>query len=108
MLPQIGRLPERSVALRARVVSALLVYRAHMPRQIARMPKRSIALRARVVSALLVHRAHMRLQRARLPKRKPWGAKQYFTIGRELVMLSKPAANLIMDLGRRVQAHLQT
>ena len=39
---------------------------------------------------------------------KPWGAKQYFTIGRELVMLSKPAANLIMDLGRRVQAHLQT
>jgi hypothetical protein len=39
---------------------------------------------------------------------KPWGAKEYFTIGRELVMLSKPAAELIMDLGRRVQAHLQT
>ena len=35
---------------------------------------------------------------------KPWGAKEYFTIGRELVMLSKPAANLIMDLGRRVQS----
>ena len=30
-----------------------------MPPQIARLPERSIALRARVISALLVHRAHM-------------------------------------------------
>ena len=42
------------------------------------------------------------------PSEKPWGAKEYFTIGRELVMLSKPAAKLIMNLGRSVQAHLRT
>ena len=42
------------------------------------------------------------------PSEKPWGAKEYFTIGRELVMLSKPAAKLIMNLGRSVQAHLLT
>jgi hypothetical protein len=32
------------------VVFALLVYRAHMPSQSARLPERSVALRARVVS----------------------------------------------------------
>ena len=69
MLPQIARLPERSVAVRARVVSALLVHHAYMLPQIARQPKHSIALRARVVSALLVHRAHMHPQSARTPKR---------------------------------------
>ena len=51
------------------MVSALLVYRAHMHPQIARRPKRSIALRAPVVSALLVHHAHMRRQTVRSPKR---------------------------------------
>jgi len=54
--------PKRSVALRARMVSALLVHHAHMHPQIARRPERSVALRARVVSALLVHSAHMRPQ----------------------------------------------
>jgi hypothetical protein len=67
MHPQMARLPERSVALRARAVSALLVHRANMPPQSARLPERSVALRARVVSALLVHRAHMLPQMARLP-----------------------------------------
>jgi len=42
------------------MVLALLVHRAHMPPQSARLPERSGALRARVVLALLVHRAHMR------------------------------------------------
>jgi hypothetical protein len=69
MRPQIARLPERSVALRARVVSALLVHSAHMRPQTARLPERSVALRARVVSALLVHSAHMRPQSARRPER---------------------------------------
>ena len=69
MLPQIARLPERSVALRARVVSALLVNHAHMPTQHVRMPERSVALRARVVSALLVHRAQVSAQLARIPER---------------------------------------
>ena len=64
---QLARLPKRSVALRARVVSALLVHRAHMRPQTARRLKRSVALRARVVSALLVHRAHMRPQMAGVP-----------------------------------------
>jgi hypothetical protein len=40
-----AHLPERSVALRARVVFALLVHRAHMYAQTARLPKRSVALR---------------------------------------------------------------
>jgi hypothetical protein len=67
MLSQIARLPKRSVALRARVVSALLVYRAHMPAQVVRCPERSVALRARLVSALLVHRALMLPQIADVP-----------------------------------------
>ena len=69
MSAQSARLPKRSVALRARVVSALLVYRAHMRRQMCRRPERSVALRARVISALLVHRAHMPRQMVRLPER---------------------------------------
>ena len=44
-------------AMRARVIFALLVHRAHMPRQSARQPEHNIALRACVVSALLVHHA---------------------------------------------------
>jgi hypothetical protein len=67
MRPEITRSPKRSIALRTRVVFALIVHRAYMHRQIARSPKRSLALRARVVSALLVHRAHMRPQRADVP-----------------------------------------
>jgi hypothetical protein len=67
--PQIARLPERTVAVRALVVSALLVHRAHVLRQIARRPERFFALRARVLSALLMHRAHMHPQMARLPER---------------------------------------
>ena len=67
MRPQHVRMPERSVALRARVVSALLVYRAHMPAQVVRCPERSVALRARLVSALLVHRALMLPQIADVP-----------------------------------------
>jgi hypothetical protein len=69
MRPQIARRPERSVALRARVVSALLVHQAHMRPQSARSPERSVALRARVVFALLVYRAYMRPQIARLLER---------------------------------------
>ena len=38
-----------------------------MPRQLARLPKRSVALRARVVSALLVYHAHMRVQMTDAP-----------------------------------------
>jgi hypothetical protein len=53
MPAQIARSPKRSVALRARVVFALLVHHAHMRPQSARLPERSGALRARVVSALL-------------------------------------------------------
>jgi hypothetical protein len=66
---QVARLPERFFAVRARVVSALLVYRAHMRLQIARLPERFFALRARVLSALLMHHAHMPRQMARLPER---------------------------------------
>jgi hypothetical protein len=64
-----ARLPKRSVALRARVVFALLMHHAHMRPQMARLPKRSVALRARVISALLMHRAQMPAQIARLPER---------------------------------------
>ena len=67
MRPQIARLPKRSVALRARVVFALLVHHANMRPKMARLPKRSVALRARVVSALLMHRAHMPPQIADVP-----------------------------------------
>ena len=42
------RLPKRSVALRARVVSALLVHRAHVLPQIAGVSGLVVALRARV------------------------------------------------------------
>ena len=49
---QMFRSPERSVALRARVVSALLVYRAHMRPQMVRLPESSVALRARVSARL--------------------------------------------------------
>ena len=38
-----------------------------MPAQMVRLPELSVALRARVVSALPVHRAHMRPQRADVP-----------------------------------------
>jgi hypothetical protein len=62
-----ARLPKRSVALRARVVFALLMHRAHMLPQNVRSPERSVALRARVVSALLVHHAHMLPQIADFP-----------------------------------------
>ena len=41
------------------MVFALLTHRAHVHGQVALLPERSISLRARVVSALLVHRAHM-------------------------------------------------
>jgi hypothetical protein len=46
------RSPERSVALRARVVSALLVHRAHVLSQMFRSPERSVALRAHVSARL--------------------------------------------------------
>jgi hypothetical protein len=39
----------------AKLLFALLVHREHMPAQMARLPERSVALRARVVFALLVH-----------------------------------------------------
>jgi hypothetical protein len=58
---QMFRSPKRSVALRARVVSALLMHRANMRRQIARLAERSGAVGARVVLALLVHRAHVQI-----------------------------------------------
>ena len=53
---------ERSGAVGARVVPALLVHRVHVPRQAARLGERSGAVGARVVLALLVHRAHVRRQ----------------------------------------------
>ena len=69
MRPQSARLPKRSVALRARVVSALLVHRAHVPAQISDDPGLVVTLRASVVLALLVHRAHVIRQAARLAER---------------------------------------
>ena len=64
---QVARRLSHVGALRARVVSALLVHRAHMSAQIAHLPERSVAQRARVVSALLVHHTHVKPQIARLP-----------------------------------------
>ena len=45
---QVARLPERSGAVGADVVPALLVHRLHVPRQVARMPEGSGAVAARV------------------------------------------------------------
>jgi hypothetical protein len=38
------------------ILDNVKLHRAHMPAQLARIPERSVALRARVIFALLVHR----------------------------------------------------
>ena len=60
-----ARRAERSGAVGARVVLALLVHHAHVRRQVARLAERSGAVGARVVLALLVHRAHVQITLAR-------------------------------------------
>ena len=104
MPAQTARAPKRSVTLRARVVSALLVRHARMRSQMTRVPKRSVAVRARVVSALLVHRAHMRPQIARLPKRSVTMRARVVSLGPldllHLSWLCGPAMNAFVLLRR--------
>ena len=66
---QIAPLAERSSAVGARVIPALLVHHAHVNRQVARLPERSGAVGARVVLALLVHSAYVLRHVARLAER---------------------------------------
>ena len=56
---QMTRPRERSGAVEACVIPALLVHRTHVHRQVDRRAERSVAVGARVVPALLVHRVHM-------------------------------------------------